>query len=224
MPPCKKKAFSTSPHLFSDRHPFSVWQPRSRKDDLRGHFNIFTSPSFRRRLWYSTRKAIFVLAFRFYFCSNWKVSFSSFFSHLGKKIIMKTSHFSYRKNTPPRSTKILLIESVCVFGDLLPIYENCKGWPLSKIKNIRKFFQVSKSEEKVVDPPSGHNLCEAYLTQQDFDIYPIMSPISFRTVALNTSIRTRFKSLTDLELNKLEIIKRAAYVVAGAYVREINPE
>ena len=51
-----------------------------------------------------------------------------------------------------------------------------------------------------------------------------MSPISFRRVARNTSIRTRYKSLTSLDLNKLEIIKRAAYVVAGVYVREINPE
>ena len=52
-----------------------------------------------------------------------------------------------------------------------------------------------------------------------------MSPISFRGVARNTLIRTRFKSLTALELNnKLEVIKRAAYVIAGAYVRQINPE
>ena len=67
-------------------------------------------------------------------------------------------------------------------------------------------------------------MCEAYLTQPDLDIYPIMSPISFRRVARNISIRTRFKSLTALELNKLEVIKRAAYVVSGVYVREINSE
>jgi hypothetical protein len=30
--------------------------------------------------------------------------------------------------------------------------------------------------------------------------------------------------LTALELNKLKVIKRAAYVVADAYVREINPQ
>ena len=51
-----------------------------------------------------------------------------------------------------------------------------------------------------------------------------MSHVSFREVARNTSIRTRFKSLTALELNKSEIIKRAAYVVASAYVREIKPK
>ena len=69
-----------------------------------------------------------------------------------------------------------------------------------------------QSEEKVVDPP----LCEAYLTQPHLQQYPTMSPISIRIVARNTSIRRRLKSLTDLELNKLEvIIKRAAYVVAG---------
>jgi len=54
----------------------------------------------------------------------------------------------------------------------------------------------------------------------DLDISPYFLPKK----AQNTSIRTRFKSLTALELNKVEIIKRAAYVVAGAYVREINLE
>ena len=53
------------------------------------------------------------------------------------------------------------------FGDLLAIYDNCKVWPPFKIKNIREYFgSPYKSEEKVVDPPSGHNLCEAYLTQR----------------------------------------------------------
>ena len=65
---------------------------------------------------------------------------------------------------------------------------------------------------------------EACCRKPDLDIYPILSPISFRTVARNTSIRTRFKSLTALLLNKLEKIKRVAYLVAGAYVWEINPE
>ena len=99
---------------------------------------------------------------------------------------------------------------------LLTIFENCKGCPPSEIKNIHKIRVSKLVGRKVVDPPSGHNLCEAYHTQRDLDISPIMSPISFRRVASSTSIRTRFKSLTALELNKLEVIKSAAYVVAAA--------
>ena len=56
-----------------------------------------------------------------------------------------------------------------------------------------------------VYPPSGHNFCQANLTQPDLYISPMMS-------------------LTALELNKLEVIRRATYVVAGTYVREIDPE
>jgi len=104
-----KRRFRRRPSYFLTATLFQY--DRSRKDDFRGHFNIFTSPSFRHRLWYSTRKAIFVLALRFYFCSNWKVSFSSFFSHLGcasaRKSWWKWAISVLAKIRRPASTKIL---------------------------------------------------------------------------------------------------------------------
>jgi hypothetical protein len=51
-----------------------------------------------------------------------------------------------------------------------------------------------------------------------------MSPISYGNVARKTSIRTRYKSFSALELKKLEFIVKASFVVAGVYIREINPE
>jgi hypothetical protein len=81
-----RKRFSTTPQLFSDR-PALITKRRQFQ-----HFQV--------ALWYSTRKAIFILAFRFYLCSNWNVSFSSFYFHLGcasAEITMKTSHFSLAK-------------------------------------------------------------------------------------------------------------------------------
>jgi len=76
-------------------------------------------------------------------------------------------------------------------------YEKCKVGPPSKIKNMRKIFRVSiQVGGKVVNPPSGYNLCESYLTQPDLHQYPTMSPISYRKVARKTSIRTRYKSFS----------------------------
>ena len=94
-----------------------------------------------------------------------------------------------------------------------------------KKKSYEKYFvSTHKSEVQVVNPPSGHNLCDANCTHPYIQTYPTMAPIFFRQTARNTSIRCRFKSLTALEVSKLDFIKRAAHVVLMMYMREINPE
>ena len=50
-----------------------------------------------------------------------------------------------------------------------------------------------------------------------------MSPITYRTVSRDTSIRCRFKSLSAREVTQLEMIKRMTFCYMGAYKREKEP-
>jgi hypothetical protein len=50
-----------------------------------------------------------------------------------------------------------------------------------------------------------------------------MTPISYRTVSRDTSIRCRFKSLSAREVSQLETVKSQAFCFLTAYRREHDP-